>query len=154
MRPALFSNPGNLAQDRSSERFAAANRSLDARRGPAHKTLMKGIFRGMKQLALVAMILRALMPMGWMPGASLDAPFAICTMSGPLQHAPDNGKVPADHHVICPFAAAPHLAAAPELPQLAMPAIHAQAAEADRTYAVILAARFTPGSPRAPPLSA
>jgi hypothetical protein len=75
-------------------------------------------------------------------------------MSGPLQHAPDNGKVPADHHVICPFAAAPHLAAAPELPQLAMPAIHAQAAEADRTYAVILAARFTPGSPRAPPLSA
>lgn len=115
---------------------------------------MQGIVRALKQLALAAMIVRALLPTGWMPGASVDTPFVVCTMNGPLQHAPDNGKVPADHHDICPFAAAPHLAAVPELPQIFLPQIHAAAAEADRAYAVILSARFSPGSPRAPPLNA
>jgi hypothetical protein len=115
---------------------------------------MQGFVRGLKQLALIAMIARALLPVGWMPGASADTPFVICTMDGPVQHAPDPGKLPADHHAVCPFAASPHLATAPVLPQIALPALHARAAESDRAYAALVAARFSPGSPRAPPLNA
>lgn len=115
---------------------------------------MQGILRGLKQLALIAMIVHALLPAGWMPSHDPSAPFVICTMNGPLQHAPDNGKLPANRHDICPFAAAPHLASTPELPQIIPPVLQAQAATADRAYAAVVLTRFTPGSPRAPPLAA
>jgi hypothetical protein len=115
---------------------------------------MKDFIRGLKQLALIAMIVRALMPVGWMPSAGVDTPFVVCTMNGPVQQAPDRDKLPAGHHDICPFAAAPHLAAVPELPQIVLPQIHAGAAQAERAYAAMQPARFSPASPRAPPLNA
>lgn len=116
---------------------------------------MQGFLRGLKHLALIAMIARALLPAGWMPSASAAAPFVICTMSGPLQHAPDNGHAPAaDHHGVCPFAGAPHLAATPDLPQLTLPAAHDAAARTERVYTAVVPARFAPGSARAPPLNA
>jgi len=63
-------------------------------------------------LALVAMLLRALLPAGWMPAAisSADAsPFVICTVDGPL-HAPAKHAPAQDHAgTPCIFAAAAHL---------------------------------------------
>ena len=43
------------------------------------------------QIALLAMLLRAVLPAGWMPAAVTSAnasPFVICTMDGPLHSAP------------------------------------------------------------------
>jgi hypothetical protein len=112
---------------------------------------MQGIFRIARHVALIALIARALMPAGWMPAAH---GMTICTVEMSAQH---DQKAPAEkdaHHDICPFAAAPHLAAVPDLPQLTLPAFHAFAAATDRSYAATVAARFSPGSPRAPPLNA
>ena len=71
-------------------------------------------------VALVAMLLRALLPAGWMPAPpshTADAnwvPFVICTGNGlvRLNHAPgsDHSDDQKTHHVApCPYAAAAHL---------------------------------------------
>lgn len=71
------------------------------------------------QIALVAMLLRALLPVGWMPDTAANAgsPFVICTVNGPLHaaHLPDMGKHQPGHddsrpNDMCPFAASVHLA--------------------------------------------
>jgi hypothetical protein len=68
-------------------------------------------------LALTAMLLRALLPAGWMPNPDglAGAPLVICSMSG-AQHAhpaTNRGHAPQDNSgKICPFAAAAHLAPA------------------------------------------
>ena len=61
-------------------------------------------------LALCAMLLRGLLPAGWMPSAD-GAPFVVCSVDG--IHA--GGKAPAEpasehSHAPCAFAAAAHLA--------------------------------------------
>ncbi|HEV2650193.1 MAG TPA: hypothetical protein VGU69_02965 [Rhizomicrobium sp.] len=62
-------------------------------------------------LALAAMMLRALLPDGWMPNtgsAAITLPFVICSFDG-THHS---GKQPVDqdrHHGPCAFAAAAHL---------------------------------------------
>ena len=114
---------------------------------------MQGIFRIARHLAIIALIARALLPAGWMPAAD---GLTICSMDMPTNssgHHGDHDKAPDQdsHHDICPFAAAPHLAATPDLPQLALPAFHAFAAATDGAYAASVSARFTPQSPRAPP---
>jgi hypothetical protein len=103
------------------------------------------------QLALAAMLLRALLPAGWMPSAEAGAPLVICTMHGAMQIAPEPAKHKAAGE-ICPFAAAAALAPAGKPPALALPqAIQAFATPlADRTVAA-LPARREPQSPRAPP---
>jgi hypothetical protein len=124
---------------------------VDPPRGKTEKKAMQGIFRAARHLALIALIARALLPTGWMPAAH---GMTICSVEISAQH---DQKAPAEknaHHDICPFAAAPHLASAPDLPQLTLPAFHAFAAATDRSYAAMVAARFSPGSPRAPPLNA
>jgi hypothetical protein len=113
---------------------------------------MQGIFRFARHLAIIALIARALLPAGWMPAAQ---GLTICSMDiGSHQPAKDGDKNGQTAHEECPFAAAPHLASAPDMPALTLPAFHAFAAATDRVYATIVAARFTPQSPRAPPLSA
>ena len=113
---------------------------------------MQGIFRAARHLAIIALVLRALLPAGWMPDA--QAGLAICSPAtlGVIHHdgAPGHpdGKIA---HEECPFAAASQLASALDLPQLTLPAFHAFAAATDRAYAARVAARFTPQSPRAPP---
>src|SRR6185312_2562446 len=81
-------------------------------------------------LALIAMILRGFLPVGWMPAPPGDthAALVLCTMAGPAlladHHAPDR-HAPADPtstHDQCPFAAAPHLAPPADLGVLALPA--------------------------------
>ena len=112
---------------------------------------MQGILPALRHLALAALILRALLPAGWMPDAQSGLVICAATL-GVIHHdgAPghSDGKTAQEE---CPFAAAPHLAAAPVTPQLALPAFHAFAAETDRIYAGSVSARFTPQSPRAPP---
>jgi hypothetical protein len=109
---------------------------------------MQGIFRIARHLAIVALIARALLPMGWMPAAH---GLTICSMdAGAHQPAKDGDKNTSSHEE-CPFAAAPHLASAPDVPKLILPAFHAFAAATDRAYATAVATRFAPQSPRAPP---
>ncbi|HTT99658.1 MAG TPA: hypothetical protein VMF58_16540 [Rhizomicrobium sp.] len=111
------------------------------------------------QLALVAMVLRALLPAGWMPAAITSAnasPFVICTMDGPLHapgkpaHAPDQDR--ADHP--CVFAAAAHLS-----PPLAAPvSLAPSSATAPVLYprspsAIAASATHRPNAARAPPAS-
>lgn len=112
-------------------------------------------------LALAAMILRALLPAGWMPNVSGQPGSAliICSMDGGTSVTGDQGNLPSKHqpdghsdHDGCPFAAAPHLAAAG-----ALPAIHqSQIAQSyvpsfGKSQAPPALADYAPQSPRAPP---
>jgi hypothetical protein len=110
---------------------------------------MQGIFRFARHVAFVALVARALMPMGWMPDA--QAGVTICSVDAKSQHQEQSPSQDAGRHDICPFAAAPQLASTPDAPALTAPALHAFVAAADRNYAAAILARFTPGSPRAPP---
>lgn len=112
---------------------------------------MQGIFRIARHLAIIALIVRALLPAGWMPDARSG--LTICSLTlGVIHHdgAPGHpdGKMSQEE---CPFAATAQLAAPPDAPQPALPAFHAFAAAIDRAYAVAVSARFATQSPRAPP---
>jgi hypothetical protein len=127
------------------------------RAGPrAHIDGMQGIVRAARHLALIALLLRAMIPIGWMPDA--QAGVTVCSPDiaiGVIHHdgAPghDGGADHQNSHEECPFAAAPHLASTPDMPQIALPPVHAAAAVFDGHRAALIAARFTPQSPRAPP---
>jgi hypothetical protein len=115
------------------------------------------------QLALAAMVLRALLPAGWMPdtAGTTGVAIAICSADGPVsltveradpsgKHDPAGGDA---HHVdVCPFASAPHAATfAPAVAEL-LPGIAIFAAPALRQPRVVTGAQdYTPQSPRAPP---
>lgn len=109
-------------------------------------------------LAIAAMLLRALLPAGWMPDATGTTAFAICTMDETGHHAEQQspGKPdPADAqhgHDECPFAAAHHVAAPAVAGRLAAPSLAGRAA--DFSHPVIdtgRVAEYGPHSPRAPP---
>lgn len=115
------------------------------------------MFRTMRlaglQIALAAMVLRALLPAGWMPGQSADVPLVICTMDGAV-HAPAQPGHPIDRsdrdHQLCPFAAAVHLAVA--VNAIALPASQEFGrALASVAHAARIATGFTPYSSRGPP---
>ena len=115
---------------------------------------MQGIFRTVRHLAIVALFLRAMLPAGWMPDA--QAGMVICSATLGIVH---HDSAPGHHdqqsqNEECPFAASSVMAAAPDAPQLALPAAHAFAARIDRAHAAVIAARFLSASPRAPPLNA
>ena len=114
---------------------------------------MQGISRTLRHLAIAALLLRAMLPAGWMPDAQ---GLVMCSVSlSPVIHH-DGGQKHDDQqtaHQDCAFAAAAQLAAAPPAPHLALPASRAFAARSDDARAAVIAARFSPGSPRAPPLT-
>ena len=109
------------------------------------------------QLALAALMLRALLPAGWMPNPNGGgAAFVVCTVDGAAKldrkgsgkTAPGNGH----QHEECPFAVAPHLAAPTILAQLALPSIFGRRTNLPRIgIAAIHAVDYQPQSPRAPP---
>jgi hypothetical protein len=75
-------------------------------------------------LALGSMFLRAVLPVGWMPGPTgpTGPALIICSIDGLHHRAPVRGpghQAPTDHGVACPFAAAAQLAP-PQAP-LALP---------------------------------
>jgi Protein of unknown function (DUF2946) len=116
--------------------------------------------RAAVHLALIALMLRALLPAGWMPdpGGANGAPLVICTMDGPLKALDAEGKPirhdPRDHEA-CPFAAAAHLAPPAEPASLALPASAAGPAAAPvQPVPVTARAPYQPQSPRAPPVNA
>ena len=122
------------------------------------------------QLALAAMMLRALLPMGWMPNPDgfAQSPLVICLMdmsSGAAMSAMDMSK-PMDmdmkghgqdhgqqqNNEQCPFAAAPHIAAPVTIAELAPPSELARFAEKPSSSTLLaLAVDYHPQSPRAPP---
>ena len=110
---------------------------------------MTGFFRAARHLAIIALLVRAMLPAGWMPDAQAGLTICSVTTLGTIHHdGPADGKA---QHEECAFAAAAHFAAAPSAPHLILPAFHGFAARTDGHYAAEVSAHFTPGSPRAPP---
>ena len=112
-------------------------------------------------VALAAMMLRALLPAGWMPGVNAGTPLVVCTMNGPvslalgpdgkpLKHQPSQDD--ARHHEMCPFAGAPNLAS-PSTVAGIIPPSHVVAAARDISDTASFAgtAQYSRQSPRAPP---
>jgi hypothetical protein len=114
---------------------------------------MTGLVR---HLLLAALLLRALMPLGWMPGSAQlgQAAWIICTADGLIQHGTPGHDGSHQHQQPCAFAAA-HVMASPQGHIFSAPLLQAAALESQAAPAVIrVAAVFTPQSPRAPPFSA
>jgi hypothetical protein len=95
-----------------------------------------------RHLLLAALLLRAIVPLGWMPGSAQlgQSAWIICTADGGIQHGAP-GKEDSHHQQQTASLAAPLLQRA-ALETLVAPA------------AMRIAATFTPQAPRAPPLSA
>jgi uncharacterized protein involved in copper resistance len=135
---------------------------------------MLGFRRAAVCLALAAMMLRGLMPAGWMPnpegaGTSL---FVICDMDqadmskmdmshmdmsgmdmSAMDHDPAHKPSSDSHqHEACPFAAAPHVATPSTVAALLLPSLsdHFSPQLAGSRLAIQSAA-YAPQSPRAPP---
>ena len=109
-----------------------------------------------RHLLLAALLLRALAPIGWMPGTAQlgQAAWIICTADGQIQHGAPGKDDDAHQHQPCAFAAA-HVMASSAAQALPAPLLHVGII--DRTIAPASAqsaARFAPQSPRAPPVSA
>jgi len=111
-------------------------------------------------LALIAMMVRALLPAGWMPNptGTGESAFVICTMDGSVQSAakdhgpgkpaPDDGR----QHEACPFAAAPHFATSSLVAALLLPAASDNISQYEASQRLIAeTARYAPQAPRAPP---
>jgi hypothetical protein len=104
-------------------------------------------------LALCAMVLRALLPDGWMPSAGAGSLFVICSADGTHRE----GKTPAGPaqertHAPCAFAAA-----APLSPPAALAAVIGVTGQGERlvlsfaTPDFVPAPHFRPNAARAPP---
>lgn len=118
---------------------------------------MQGIVRAGKHLALIALLLRALVPAGWMPGTAAASPFVICSVDGAVQHTPDGHKLPDDtaHHNACPFGATPHFVKTPEPVAIAVPSLRSMTVpQFGKTRPVPSLSAYRTQSPRAPPLNA
>ena len=111
------------------------------------------------QIALVAMILRALLPVGWMPGSADNSAFVICTVNGPLQaaHLPDTGRHQPGQddgrqNDVCPFAASVHFATPTAVASVAPSTqVASFTSVLSPASAVRAAIRYARPSPRAPP---
>ena len=110
---------------------------------------MQELSRALRHLAIIALLVRAMVPAGWMPEA--NGGLVICSTGtlGTIHHDGDAPREAAHHD--CAFAAAPQMAAAPDAVQLVLPAFHAFAALTDAGRAATIGARFSSASPRAPP---
>jgi len=121
-------------------------------------------------LALPALLLRALIPVGFMPVATADGlSIEFCPDAGPLpaaasaaadphahhHHHHQGGPDPssASHHAPCPFAASATLAAAPDAACVAAPPALARApGDADVSARAFVPSIVRAQSPRAPPV--
>ena len=121
---------------------------------------MQGFRRTAVHFALVAMLLRALLPVGWMPNLAGggDTFLVACSADGLLQNtdqhhqdrqAPGNGQ---QSHDECPFAAAPHIASPTTAAQVALPTYFGHFSNSPRAAAAVFdVSAYQPQSPRAPP---
>ncbi len=108
-------------------------------------------------VAFAAMVLRALVPAGWMPSAEArGAPLTICEMDGGMMHhmpVQKPGPAKADHQV-CPFAAAAALAWQPDITASAPVRFAAPAPPAPDRGIVLHAQHYNPHASRGPPSAA
>ena len=104
-------------------------------------------------LAIQAILLRALLPAGWMPSSDSHAPLIICPMMGGMPHA--HRGLPQHHDRFCPFTASLAQLATVSLPPIgAVPALPLAGGDFRRRTFIFAAAFYRPQSPRAPPLLA
>jgi hypothetical protein len=107
-----------------------------------------------RQLLLAALLLRALVPLGWMPGSAQlgQAAWIICTADGSIQHGAPGKDDGQSQYQPCAFTAAAHVMASPQAHGFAAPLLQAAAVESGTAPAVLLVpAALTPQAPRAPP---
>ena len=115
---------------------------------------MKAAFR---HILLAALLLRAFIPMGWMPGTAQlgEAAFIICAADGTLQHGAPGKDDTAKPHQPCAFAAASVLFDAPDAAAIAPPSSAALViANFAAPAAPVADTALAPQAPRAPPLFA
>lgn len=111
----------------------------------------------LRHILLAALLLRALVPMGWMPGQAQlgQAAFIICAADGSLQHGTlgkEDGAKPAQP---CTFAAALQIFDLPDAAAIAPPSSGALViASVIAPTAPAPDSARTPHSPRAPPVFA
>jgi hypothetical protein len=123
---------------------------------------MQGFRRAAVHLALIALILRGLLPTGWMPNpqGAAETAFIICTMDGPVVSTDGKtlparapiGKDDPRAHESCPFAAGAQLAppadfialVAPQLSRTTAPHSLASRPQARRTAFLKPASRAPP----------
>jgi hypothetical protein len=104
-------------------------------------------------LAASAMLLRAFLPLGWMPSTDTHAPLIICPMMGGMMHAaPGQHGAPQHHDRFCPFTASLAQLAAVSTPPLApLPASPIAGSDFQPEKSVFVPAAYRSQSPRAPP---
>jgi hypothetical protein len=108
-----------------------------------------------RHLLLAALLLRALVPLGWMPGSAQlgQAAWIICTADGAIQHGtPGKDDGQSQHQPPCAFAAA-HIMASPQALVFAAPLLQAAVTQNVAAPAAVRPrAAFTPQAARAPPI--
>ena len=107
-------------------------------------------------LALVAILLRAALPDGWMPiaGAAGGTSIVICTGHGPLAapHSRKQAPLPGRSNEVCPFAAAVHLSPPALFALLPAPSLNSRETDPAAYARIVFASRpFGDHNPRAPP---
>jgi hypothetical protein len=108
-------------------------------------------------VAILAMMLRALVPVGWMPSGTPGHAFTICTVDGfqriaPAHRTGDHDPAPAHDNSVCPFAAFAHFAPPTAAPVLAaLPTTYTTARFAPLVSLSTIASRDWNRAPRAPP---
>jgi len=122
---------------------------------------MRGLFpemdRGFRTfplaLAISAMLLRAFLPLGWMPSGSAHAPLIICPMmGGVMPAAPAHPGLPQHHDRFCPFTASlAQLSAPASAPLISLPLEKPVARDISALASVIPARPYSPQFPRGPP---
>ena len=115
---------------------------------------MKLAFR---HILLAALLLRAFVPLGWMPGQAQlgEAAFIICAADGSLQHGTPGKDSEAKPAQPCAFGAALQSFDLPGVAAIAPPSSTALViASVIAPTAPVPDAARTPQSPRAPPVSA
>jgi hypothetical protein len=107
-------------------------------------------------LAVQAMLLRALLPVGWMPSNDTHAPLIICPMMGGTMHAqPAHRGLPQHKNHVCPFTASLAQLATVALPQIGpLAALTIAGGDFRPRPFVFAAAVYRAQSPRGPPLPA
>lgn len=107
-------------------------------------------------LAVFAILLRTLVPEGWMPSADTRAPLIICPMMGGTMHpVPAHRGLPQHHDGFCPFTASlAQLAMASVPPMGPIPISPIARADFQPGAFVFVPATYRSQSPRAPPLIA
>lgn len=108
---------------------------------------------------ILAMMLRALVPAGWMPNpaGTAGAFFTICTIDGihriaPPQKSGEHAPAPAHDNSVCPFAATAHFAPPAQAPALTPRQTEATPARfAASSSSFVSTVRDWNRAPRAPP---